>query len=327
MPSDPRTALALKSVASQHAAFERFVLMELARLRGILAAGASNTADRLGAELGMLGAAHIDVAQFAELAQGASHDAATRARLTHSIAVLTEVSHKKIDDFVEEIPEWRSASSVITSALGRWGRAFGAVVAADLARVDQYDPQQHDAFTQLFGFDRWNKAYRNHAPPIVAVVNDATHVADLSDVLDGNQHIVLVMRNGETPAGLVRLITPHALVLQTSDDRGLDRFAAYNGPAIAAMVHEDAACFLHDPAAGAAPWQRLSIWKHATDHPRRSVSGLSPGQQREEILQLEALAVQPTLPAGALEALGAGSGDAAEKLAAWLLAQSQTPTA
>lgn len=326
MPSNPNVERALKAVALQHAAFERFVLTELARLRGILATGATNKVDRLGDELGSLGAAHIDLARFAELAQGANHDAATRARISRSIEVLTEISRATLDDFVEEIPEWRSASSVVTSVLGRWGRAFGAVVAADLARVDQYDPAQHDALTQLFGFDRWNKAYRHHAPPLVAVVDDATHVADLSDVLDGNQHIVLVMQNGTTPAGLVRLITPHTLVLQTSDDRGLDRFSAYNGPAIAAMVHEDAACFLHDPSAGGAAWQRLSIWKHATEHPRRTVAGLSPSQQREEILQLEALAVQPTLPAGALEALGAGSGDAAERLAAWLLAQSQVPT-
>lgn len=326
MPSNPKVARALQSVRSQHAAFERFVLTELARLRGILATGASNKVERLGEELGSLGAAHIDVSRFAELAQGASHDAATRARINHSIDVLTELSQKTLDDVVEEIPEWRSASSVITSALGRWGRAFGAVVAADLARVDQYDPSQHDGLTQVFGFDRWNKAYRHHAPPLVAVIDDASHVADLSDVLDGNEHIVLVMENDATPAGLVRLITPHTLVLQTSDDRGLDRFATYGGPAIAAMVHEDAACFLHDPAGGAAAWQRLSIWKHAADHPRRTLGGLSPSQQREEILQLEALALQPTLPAGALEALGGGGGDAAERLAAWLLTQSQTLT-
>jgi hypothetical protein len=322
---NPRVARALQAVAPQHAAYHRFVLNELGRLKSITAAGESNKVERVERELGALGAAHIDLGRFAELARGASHDSTARARIDRAVEVLTQISKATIRDFAIEVAEWRSVSSVVASALGHWGRAFGAAISADLARVDQYDPAHHDALTQLFSFDRWNKAYRNHAPPIVALIDDgSTHVADLSDVMDGDTHIVLVMKEGTAPSGLVRLITPHTLVLQTSDERGLDRFANYNGPAIAALVGEHAAAFLHDPAAGIAPWQRLSIWRHAAEGPRKTLGGLSPTQQREEVLQLEALAAQPALPAGALEALGGASGNPADRLASWLLAQSQT---
>ena len=69
---------------------------------------------------------------------------------------------------VLDIADWRSPSTVITSALARYGRAFGAALAADFARSGRYDPRQHDGLTDSWPFEHWGKAQRGCAPPIVA---------------------------------------------------------------------------------------------------------------------------------------------------------------
>jgi hypothetical protein len=95
------------------------------------------------------------------------------------------------------------------------------------------------------------------------------------------------------------------------------------GPAIAALFDHEAALFTHDPLSGAAAWQRLTIHWLPSSLPKKTIAGVSPRQQQEEILQLQALAAKPALPNVPIEALVPnGHGDAAERLTAWLLSES-----
>jgi hypothetical protein len=161
------------------------------------------------------------------------------------------------------------------------------------------------------------------APPIVAVVNGADlHAAELSELLDGTQHIVLVVEGSCPPAALVRLITPGTFVLQTTDARGLDRFRDFRGPAIAALVDDQAACFAHDPARGSALWQRLEIWQQPAPVARKRIGGLSARQQAEDVAQLLAMATQPAFSESKLGDLVPAGANAVDRLTDWLLTES-----
>ncbi len=76
---------------------------------------------------------------------------------------------------------------------------------------------------------------------MVAVDGSEVHAGALAEFADGREKLVLVVRGASAPAPLARCITPGTLVLQTDDGRGLDRVAAFDGPAIAAIVPEGAA--------------------------------------------------------------------------------------
>ena len=118
-------------------------------------------------------------------------------------------------------------------------------------------------------------------------------------------------------------------MVQSHDAKGLNRFAAWDGPGIAALMPEQAARFVHDPAAGTAPWDRLSIGSVPLDDPTRPVGGFSARQQVEELRQLTELAAgpSPTAIARAEPTAAAPAGDPeappdpVDKLAAWLLNQ------
>ncbi len=147
--------------------------------------------------------------------------------------------------------------------------------------------------------------------------------ASLAEFIDGRQRILLVVEGECPPAPLVRLIAPGTFVLQTHDGSGLDRLAAWQGPGIAALVPDCAVQFVHDPAAGAASWERLQILSVPERPPRRPVSGLSVAQQIEEMDLLQSLAARPAGAAAAASPAGAAAAaaDPADRLATWLLSQ------
>lgn len=323
MPSDERVQLALRTLAGRRGVYRAATGATLARARAILVA--SGGVERARQELGSLGSSRIDAVRFAELLHGVPLDARARAQLARSAGVLRKCGEAPDGAFVVRVARGNTLHSEIASALSWWGRAFGATLAVDLMRTGQDVPAQYDRLNDGWPFDRWTRAHRLTAPPIVAVVAGSDlQVAALSEFLDGAQQIALVVEGECPPAPLVRHITPGTLVLQTSDETGLDRFAAYSGPAIAAFVPDGAACFLHDPEAGAASWRRLKVWRRPANR-LRIIGGLSVGQQREELHQLEALAAPPSFPDTAIDALApAGVGDATDRLANWLLAQCAT---
>jgi len=327
MPSDPRVTIALKAIAGPIATFRSAVIGSLGRVRGMLAAGSG--AERAGQELGAFAGGRVDFARFAELSHGAAAlDASSRGRVQRACDVLEEISHAAPEAYVVDVHPGARLRVSVGAALAHFGRGFGVATAADLARAGRYEPAAHDRLFDAFGFDAWTRAERLVAPPLVVTVDGADlHAADLAELLDGSQHIVLVVRGSAPPASLVRLITPGVLVLQTPDEQGLDRFAAFDGPAVAALFEHDAAGFLHDPALGFAVWQRLLVFKRPERTPRKSLGGSSPRQQSEELAQLDALGERPTLASTPIDAfVPMGGGDPADRLATWLLSQAGLDT-
>jgi hypothetical protein len=115
--------------------------------------------------------------------------------------------------------------------------------------------------------------------------------------------------------------------MQTRDVEALRRVASVSGPAIAALFDTETALFTHDPLAGRALWQRLTITHRPSAPPTKAIGGVSPHQQAEELAQLEALAAQPVLPNAPVGiVVPQGDGDPADRLANWLLAESGLAT-
>ena len=325
MRSDTRVPSALEALQRPISAFRSHVASARERLRTQLAADGGA---RAGAELGSFGIARIDVARFAELRRGVAVDALSRSRLERASAVLAEVAASSDELFVAEVPAGDSLRVVVARALARAGRAFGAAAVMDLVRAGRYEPERHDRMLDAYPFEWWSKAEREHAPPLIITVAGADLRAGcLAEYLDVGSHIVLVIQGASAPAPLVRLVTPHTLVLQARDATDLACLTAFDGPAVAGLFEEEAALFSHDPRVGAAPWQRLTIRHRPADAPKKSIGGVSPRQQREELLQLEALSAKPALPDAPVEALvPSGTGDATERLTAWLLSESGLAT-
>ena len=321
MPSDSRLHSALAALRTPIATYRSSIAATRERLRVLLAV--DNGADRASRELGSFGGGRIDAARFAQLRIGGVLDPFSRARLQRAETTLAELDAAGEELFTAEVPSGDSLRVVIARALARAGRAFGAANVVELVRSGRYEPERHDRLLDAFPFEWWAKTERAHAPPLVATVAGADlHAGGLAELMDVGTRLVLVVRGSCTPAPLVRLITPGVLVMQTLELQPLARVADFEGPAIAAVVDQEAAIFIHDPAAGSALWQRLTI-SHRPSGVPKSLAGVSPRQQREELLQLEALAQRPALPAAPVEALvPGGNGDPAERLAAWLLAES-----
>jgi hypothetical protein len=322
MPSDDRLALARAAIAKPLAAYRSTVVGSLERVRGVL--GSAGGPSRLELELGAFARGRIDVDRFSALIRGSALDVGARVRITQAAAVLEELAALRDDAFAVDLRSGGPLDLVVSSTLATLGRAFGAAVAADLVRTGRYRPSEHDVLTIAWGMEHWSRDERRHAPPLIVTLDAEDLRPDkLAHVMDGAMHVILVVRGSCAPAALVRLITPGTLVLQTRDATGLDRFGAYDGPAIAALVSDDAATFIHDPERAAALWQRITIWNRPSTELRKSIAGISPRQQREELAQLIALAERPALSSTPVDALApAGAGDPTERLASWLLEQS-----
>jgi hypothetical protein len=112
-------------------------------------------------------------------------------------------------------------------------------------------------------------------------------------------------------------------VMQTADPADVQRLAAFEGPAVGAVVPESAARFVHDPATGSETWQRLAVTYLPEKDPKGSIGGLSGFQQAQELRQLKALAARPAATAPAAEPGAAAQPleNPVDKLAAWLLTQ------
>jgi hypothetical protein len=322
-----RIARALSAIAPQLAAFHSLTITALERARAVLAP--SGGAERARRELGVIGN-RIDAAKFASIVRGDSGlDATARARVLRAAESLESLAAVSEEAFVIDVPTGAALSVVVREALGHFGRAFGLAATIDLVRSGRYVPELHDRAADVWPFELWTQRERRVAPPLVVTVDGADlNVGDLANVLDGASHIVLVVSGETAPARLVRLVSPGTLVLQTTTDRGLERFSAYSGPAVAAVMEGDVATFLHDPEGGKCLWQRLAVLSRPDAAPRKRIGALSPAQQVDELHQLEALAERPVLSTAPIDQLvPGGPGDPADRLAAWLLAESDASAA
>jgi len=334
MPSDERLAPVHEVLRPRRDAFRAALAATAEQIRAFLreqrAAPSNGRGARLASELGAFGADRIDVTRLASVFHaGATLDPATNTAVERAAATLTALAAEGgLPDEVD-VPSGGDLRRATGEALANVGRAFGAVRAFELARAGGRRVEDVAPEADGLPYARWSRGERRLAPPLVVTVDGADLRAEcLAEFLDGSQQIVLVVRGACAPAPLVRLITPGTLVLQTADATGLDRLAACEGPAIAALVPDTAARFTHDPAGGPDPWDRLAVAFVPERAPRMAMGGASASQQGEELRLLRVLAARPAVvPAAADAGTQVGTAptapaeDPAGRLAAWLLAQ------
>ena len=328
MPSDdPRIGVALEVLAGPIAEFRTAIAGALAQAEAVQSDATAEPDARAGrarVELGVFAEGRIDPRAFAaRFARVPPAGAWARDALARAVSLLRAELDRGEALFVLDVPAGGNLAAAIGTALAGIGRAFGAIRLAELVRSGRSDEQEPDPLLAASDFRRWNRAERRFAPPLVVSVDGADlHAAPLAEFCDGRAKLLLVVRGPSAPAPLVRLITPGTLVVQTVDRAGLDHFAGYPGPAVAALMPPGAARFLHDPAGGKEPWQRLSVLE-LPDAPRRSLGGSSGWQMAEDLQQLAALARTPfSIPTpGAAPSAALGESDAVDRLTTWLLAR------
>ena len=327
MPSDPRFQQALAALAQPIADFRAMVDGAITQAEAFLAAqhaSAPQRVDLAALSLGHFAEGRVDSAAFAVLFPSvttASPDALDA--LMRALDVLRDVRQRGDALFVVDVPARGRLGIAVDDALAQTGRAFGAVVLAEVVRGGRFTPE-HERLLRPHAFRSWNRRERRFAPPLVVLVNGAfLQASALVEFADGQEKMVLVVRGASPPAPLARCITPGTLVLQTVDGRGLDRVAAFNGPAIAAIVPDGAAVFMHDPAGGRESWQRMTV-QHIPAAGKAPIGGQSAWQIGEDLRLLSDLAATPfSVPAAGngAAAPAVGATDAADKIAAWLVAQ------
>ncbi len=331
MPSDERVRQALDALAGPLGDFRSVLLGAADEVRGFLALHQSSwdgLVARVGAELGPLAAGRIDTERFASVvAAPQTVDAPTVQAIEAALGVLTDLAARTDALCRVDVPAGGSLHEAVAGALAELGRAFAAARVVAAARAGRRWSEADSVAIDTLPFSRWTRAERRVAPPLVVKAQGADlRAAALSEFLDGRQRIVLVVEGECAPAPLARCIAPGTFVLQTADGTALGRLAACDGPGIAALVPESAARFVHDPGAGSAAGQRLTIEALPEQAPRRALGGLSAAQQAEELAMLRNLAAAAAVggaPGAAVPAaVGAGPRpEPADKLAAWLLSQ------
>lgn len=330
MPCDERVERAMAALSQPREAFRSAVTEAVEQVRAFLALHAEEGergegAARAAAELGALGTRWIDVGRYAGLVEHARGlGLFVRPRVDRALELLSGVLRQGDGLFLVDVPPGGHPAQEVGRALERIGAVFGAAQAVELIRGGRFVAEIHDALLDGLPFERWNRAERQIAPPLVVEVDGADlRVGGLGDFLDGLQRVVLVVRGERLPpAPLVGLISPGVLVMQTGDPEGLARVARSAGPAVAALVAGDAACFVHDPLGGRSLRERLSVQHLPAAAPTEAIGRRSVFQMAEELGQLRALLETPAPAAlDAPAAPGAPPADPAGQLAGWLLQQ------
>jgi len=328
MPSDPRTSAALAALQKPRDRYRSAVAATLEDVRVYLDTHRAEAEDRLtvlATELGMVGAAHIDVARFSTLLTAEpAVDQGTHKILTSALEVLEELAHVSDEAFVVTLEPGASLYERVATRLADFGRAMGAARVVDAARAGRYRAAEHDRWLRAFPFGHWSPAERAVAPPVVVEVEGADlRPAGLAEFLDGAVKMVLVVRGEASPAPLVRLVTPRTFVAQAADDAPVARLAEWDGPGVVGLLPEGTARFSHSPVAGDGLAARLTVTEMPALDGRKRSGPFSRAQLVEELEQLKALqaaaSAAPTIAAGPAEI--AESADPADKLAAWLLQQ------
>jgi hypothetical protein len=328
MPSDERIAQALEALADAKETFVSSVALSAEEVRGILERERGVTENpqvRLAHELGPFAAGRIDLERLAPFV-GANQKMDPEKRDEVEAAYETLLSLKKEGDalFTVKVEMDGYLRGTVISALGRAGSAFGAARAVEWALHDIVAPEGVDNVLKAFPPAHWNRAERGCSPPLVVEVEGQDlKVASLGDLLEGTQKIILVVNGPAAPAPLVRLITPGVAVIQTNDPAELAVLSALPGPAIAALMPEGAAKFVHIPGEGRGLNERLTVSFIPDKEPKRALGGISAFQQVEELRQLISLdaSVEAALAVSAEADEGAPVMDDAGQLASWLIHQ------
>lgn len=248
------------------AAAEREVAAEVTRRSG----EEGLEAEQALIELGPFAVGRIDPGRFARLLGVAEEPLTPEAIdvLDRADRILASLAAER-SDHVVEVDRGGDLRDAVKDALTRFGRAYGAARAVELARAGTFDEEAHGHLLGALPFRLWHRAERELAPPLVVRVRgEDCLAAGLGEFLDGNVVLVLVVEGTATPAPLSRLVTPGTFVMQTADAADLVRVAEIRRPAVVLLFDEDRkeqAYFVHDPDAGRSPGQRLSIGQAPTD--------------------------------------------------------------
>lgn len=329
----------LEQLQGSRDAYHAALRLAAEQVRGYLAAcreGSEGLAGRAEAELGLFAVGRVNPEKFATLFLSKTTPPARSVRaVDRALQVLEELDSFGDDLFVHNVEPGGDLRTVVEESLAQAGRAFGAARIVDLVRTGRYEPREHDRLLEKFPFRSWNRAERRLAPPIVAEVDGADLFASsLGEYLDGTAKVFLLVREPAAPAPLARLITPGTFVMQTTAIDELAPAVVTTRPAIAAILPEGCATFIHDPAAGKQVWERLSITSEPEREPKRSIGGISASQQAEDLRLLAVLSEKATAPVNIAAAAASESpkgaaaepavaSDPVERLASWLLQQTQ----
>ncbi|MDH5235071.1 MAG: hypothetical protein OEW77_08920 [Gemmatimonadota bacterium] len=331
MPSDPRVAQALDALAQPIAEFRAAVegaLNQAAEFLDAHHASPEVRAARAAVGLGAFAEGRVDPARFAALFPPVGRgDEESLAALELAVHALRTVVERGDSLFVAQVTNGTKLGATVDAALSDAGRAFGAIVLAELVRAGRYVRAEHDRLLDAVEFHEWNRVERRFAPPLVVRLEGADlHPGALMDFADGRAKIILVVSGPCAPAPLARCITPGTLVIQTDDGSGLDLVASFDGPAIVAMVPEGCATFTHDPRRGTEGWKRLSIGR-MPEVPKKPIGGVSAWQMAQDLYLLTDHARTPfTVPArDGTAAPAIGSADAVDRVTQWLLGQTGLP--
>lgn len=319
MPSEDRLNTVLQYVAPERDAFRSALAATLEQVRGIMAAGHNDEAhDRASAELGTFGAGRIRMDRFPEVA---TRDGKLKKSVLNSIRhaqqLLTATTSIGDQLHMVDVPENGDLFAAVQDALATAARAFAAAYAIELIRTGREDDSKEATLLGPLPPERWTRAEREVAPPVVVRVNgNDLRLSGFEDLLQGHQKIVLLVDGAAPPAALVRLITPGVFVMQCRTIEELTRLQSVQGPAIAAVVAEPAAAFVFDGA--------LRVDYLPQEAPKRPTRTLTLFRQKEELAWLKRLATA-TLPPVATSVDEAASINPGDKLAAWLLRQVELP--
>jgi hypothetical protein len=319
MPSEKETTVLEERLRRARDAFRSSLALTLEELRGLLdeqpqdaAAPGSDEAR----DLGSFADQRIDATRFAALlVHTAPVSSAMTSTLRQSYETLAAVAHDLDALCTLQVEPGGNLREEVARALAGIGRAFAA--SRRVARLRTSPEPPDGAPPTTLPFRDWTRSERDLAPPLLVRLAGADLYGEgLAEFMDGGLRLVLLAEGDAPPAPLVRLVTPGCFVLQTSDPAALARVLDVPGPGVAALLPEEAARFVHDPAGGARLDERLVVESLPEKPPTTRRGGRSARQQADDLRQLATLAA--AAPAGTESPDGAAPAD---MLAAWLLTQ------
>ncbi|AHG92620.1 hypothetical protein J421_5085 (plasmid) [Gemmatirosa kalamazoonensis] len=292
MPSDDQIAVALAATAVPRERFRAAVVAAAEQIDAYLDAHRAADAETPAlAALGAFARGRVDAARFAALFDTAPALAPESSFALRRAGDVLRTLHAAGDAaFAVDVPPGGDLHAAVQRAVTSLGRAYAAGRVFRAVRAGVYRAETHAPPLDGLPFARWNAAARDLAPPLVIEVDDADlRAVSLAELLDGQMKLVLVVRGASAGAPLVRLITPGVLVMQTANANDLATVASFDGPAVAALVPESAARFVHDPTAGGTLAERLAVHALPAAAPATGSGDRSAWQLREELAQLAAL--------------------------------------
>lgn len=315
MPSEERRAVGLAAIRPGIEQFHAAVARTAEEVRGLLA-GTGDTADDQTAALGFFARGHVDVERFSAFTRRPARiDETSAAPIRLAQQVMDGLLARGDELFVLALREGEELGSAVAARLAEIGRVFAAAHVVERAQRGEYREAEHAAWLDRYPLAQWSRSERLLAPGLVVELpGTAFTPASVVPVLDGAMKIVFIVEGDASAAALARVISPGVFVQQETGEAALERFKAFAGTAVAALMPGDAVGFVHDPAAGETTYERFIALSFPKEIRRRAIGGISVAQQAEDYALLEALAVVPS-------PTGEAASDPAGKLSAWLLSQ------